>query len=145
MEKELKWHTATKYLTCYVWILQQGFVSISLLVNSILSYSSVDITSISTFGHLLFARGILVSYKRTIAIVNEEGVVGHIPICLSKLVSMIVSLLGSHLEAEVNRGGGYDLEVPWNYCLAGQEKTLKWFKKNMTVILKEHTAVVQKF
>ena len=63
---------------------------------------------------------------------------------------MIVSLLGSHLEAEVtgkqvNRGGGYDLEVPWNYCLAGQKKTLKWFKKNMTVILKEHTAVVQTF
>ena len=63
---------------------------------------------------------------------------------------MIVSLLGSHLKAEVtgkqvNRGGGYDLEVLWNYCLAGQEKTLKWFKKNITIILKEHTAVVQKF
>lgn len=44
----------------------------------------------------------------------------------------------------VNRGGGYGLEVPCNYCLTGQKKAIEWVKKKITVTLKEHTAVIQK-
>ena len=42
--------------------------------------------------------------KHEITIVNNERVVGHIPIRLSKFVHMFLSLSGSHLEAEVKGG-----------------------------------------
>ena len=63
------------------------------------------------------------------------------PIRLSKFVHMFLSLLDSHLEAEVtggrvNRGGGYSLEVPCNYCLPGQEKAIEWVKNKITAITK---------
>ena len=67
-----------------------------------------------------------------IAIVNCEN-----------FVNMFLNLPGSHLKAEetskrFNSGGGYSLEVSCNYCL-----TIEWVKKKITVILREHTAIVQ--
>ena len=72
---------------------------------------------------------------------------GHI-ISLSKFVHMFLNLPGSHLEAEliggrVNRGGGYGLEAPCNYCLTGQKKAIELVKKKITVITKDHRTVVQ--
>ena len=36
----------------------------------------------------------------------------------------------------VNRGGGYGLEVPCNYCLTGQEKALEWGEIKLSVLEK---------
>ena len=68
---------------------------------------------------------------------------------LSKFVHMFLSLPGSHLEAEVtgarvNRGGGYGLKVPCNYCLTGKEKAIKLVKKKINAITKDHRTVVKK-
>ena len=36
----------------------------------------------------------------------------------------------------VNRGGGYGLEVPCNYCLTGQEKALEWGEIKLSILEK---------
>ena len=37
----------------------------------------------------------------TVAVVNDDVVDGHIPLRLSKIMSMFLKLTGSHMEAEV--------------------------------------------
>ena len=88
-------------------------------------------------------------YKNAIAVDYKVKVVVHIPMAVLKHVSTFLGLPGSYLEEEVsgkrlNRGGGYGLEVPYKYCLAGQEKAIDWIKRRMTYILYEHTVVVNK-
>ena len=68
------------------------------------------------------------------ATVNEERVVDHITICLSKFENMFFSLPDSHLKVEmiskrVKRRREFDFEVPCNYCWTGQEKAIEWIKK----------------
>ena len=55
-----------------------------------------------------------------VAVMYEHRVVGHIPLVISKCISLLLILPGSFLEAEVigrkiNRGGGYWLGVPCKY------------------------------
>ena len=62
---------------------------------------------------------------------------------------MFLSLPGSYLEAEVtdkrvNLGRAYGLGVPCKHCLTGQEKAIDWITKEITSILYEHTAAVNK-
>ena len=52
-----------------------------------------------------------------IVVVNDDEVVGHFLLRLSKIMSMFLKLTGSHMEVEVtgkyvNRGAGYKLEIP---------------------------------
>ena len=51
-----------------------------------------------------------------VAVMYEDRVVGHIPLTISKCISLFLTLPGSFLETKVtgkriNRGGGYGLEV----------------------------------
>ena len=64
-----------------------------------------------------------------VAVMYEDRVVGHIPLAISKCISLFLTLLGSLLETKVtekriNRGGGYGLEVPCKYRISGQEKAV---------------------
>ena len=58
--------------------------------------------------------------------VNDNEVVRHISLRLSKIMSMFLKLTVSHMEVEVagkyvNRGTGYGLEIPCKYHVSGQE------------------------
>ena len=62
-----------------------------------------------------------------VTVMYEDRVVGHIPLAISKCISLFLTLPGSFLETKVtgkriNRGGGYGLEVPCKYRISGQEK-----------------------
>ena len=61
-----------------------------------------------------------------VAVVNDDEVVGHIPLRLSKMMSMFLKLTDSHMEVErtgkyVNWGAGYKLEIPCKYHASGRE------------------------
>ena len=65
--------------------------------------------------------------KYAVAVVNDDEVVGHVPLRLSKIMSIFLKLTGSHMEVKVtgkyvNRGVGYRLEIPYKYDVSGQEK-----------------------
>ena len=56
--------------------------------------------------------------------VNDNEVVRHISLRLSKMMSMFLKLTVSHMEVAgkyVNRGTGYGLEIPCKYHVSGQE------------------------
>ena len=79
----------------------------------------------------------------------EDRVVGHIPLAISKRISLFLTLPGSFLETKVtgkriNRGGGIGLEVPCKYCISGQEKAVDWIKRKATTFLREHSLAVKK-
>ena len=81
--------------------------------------------------------------------VNDDEVVGHIPLSLSKIMSMFLKLTGSHMEVEVtgkyvNRGAGYKLEIPCKCHVSGQEKAVAWVSKKVNLIIKEHECVVNR-
>ena len=66
-----------------------------------------------------------------VVLVNEDEVVRHIPLCLSKIISMFLKLAGSYMEVELtgkftNRGAGYRLEIPCKYHASGREKVVAW-------------------
>ena len=74
---------------------------------------------------------------------------GHIPLAISKCISLFLTLPGSFLETKVtgkriNRGGGYGLEVPCKYCISGQEKAVDWIKIKATIFIQEHSLAVNK-
>ena len=57
-----------------------------------------------------------------VAVMYEDRVVGHIPLAISKCISLFLTLPGAFLETKVtgkriNQGGGYRLEVPCKYCI----------------------------
>ena len=79
----------------------------------------------------------------------EDRVVGHIPLAISKCISLFLTLPGSFLETKVTakriyRGGGYGLEVPCKYYISGQEKAVDWIKRKAITFLQEHSLVVNK-
>ena len=81
--------------------------------------------------------------------VNDDEVVGHIPLCLSNIMSVFLKLTGSHIEVDVtgkyvNRGAGYGLEIPCIYHVSGQDKAVAWVSKKVNLIIKEHECVVNK-
>ena len=84
-----------------------------------------------------------------VAVMYEDRVVGHIPLAISKCISLFLTLPGSLLETKVtgkrtNRGGGYGLEVPCKYHISGQEKAVDWMKRKATTFLQEHSLAVNK-
>ena len=88
--------------------------------------------------------------KYALAEVNDDEVVGHIPLRLSKIMSMFLKLTGSHMEAEVtgkyvNLGAGYRLETSYKYHVSGQEKAVAWLSKKVNLIIKEHECVVNRY
>ena len=88
--------------------------------------------------------------KYALAEVNDDEVVGHIPLRLSKIMSMFLKLTGSHMEAEVtgkyvNREAGYRLEISYKYHVSGQEKAVAWVSKKVNLIIKEHECVVNRW
>ena len=82
-----------------------------------------------------------------VAVMYKDRVVDHIPLAISKCISLFLTLPGSFLETEVtgkriNRGGGYGLEVPCKYRISGQEKAVDWIKRKATTFLQEHSLAV---
>ena len=78
--------------------------------------------------------------KYAAAVVNDGEVVGHIPLYLSKIMSMFLKLTGSHMRVEmtgkyVNRGAGCGLEMPCKYHVSGQEKVVSWVSKKVNLII----------
>ena len=72
---------------------------------------------------------------------------GHIPLAISKCLSLFLTLPRSFLETKVtgkriNRGGWYGLEVPCKYHISGQEKAANWIKRKATTFLHEHSLAV---
>ena len=60
-------------------------------------------------------------------VVNDDEVLGYIPLRLSKIMSVFLKLIDSHMEVEgtgkyVNRGAGHGLEIPYKYHVSGQKK-----------------------
>ena len=85
-----------------------------------------------------------------VAVMYKDRVVGHIPLAISKCISLFLSLPGSFLETKVtrkriNRGGGYGLEVPCKYHISGQEKVVDWIKGKATKFILEHSLAVNKW
>ena len=73
----------------------------------------------------------------------KDRVLGHIPLAISKCISLFFILSGSFLEIKVtgkriNQGVGYRLEVPCKYRISGQEKAVDWIKQKVTTFLEEH-------
>ena len=84
-----------------------------------------------------------------IAVMYEDRVVDHIPLAISKCMSLFLTFPGSFLETKVtgkriNRGGGYGLEVPCKCRISGQEKAVDWVKRKVTTFLQEHSLAVNK-
>ena len=95
-----------------------------------------DTTSISISGSLSKERGITAheNPKMSRTVMQLQGctkiIVDHIPLAISKCISLCLTLLGSFLETKVtgkriNRRGGYVLEVPCKYRIAGQKKSCR--------------------
>ena len=85
-----------------------------------------------------------------VAVMYEDRVVGHIPLAISKCISLFLTLPGSFLETKVtgkriNQGGGYVLEVLSKYCISGQEKAVDWIKRKETTFVQEHLFAVNNF
>ena len=80
-----------------------------------------------------------------VAVMYEDRVVGHIPLAISKCISLFLTLPGSFLETKetgkrINRGGG--LEVRCKYRISGQEKPVDWIKRKATTFPQEHSLAV---
>ena len=79
--------------------------------------------------------------------IYKDRDVGHIPLAISKCISLFLTLPRSFLETKVtgkriNRGGGYGLEVMCKHCISGQEKAADWIKRKATTFLQEHLLAV---
>ena len=84
-----------------------------------------------------------------VAVMYGDRVVGHIPLGISKCISLFLTLLGPLLgtkvtEKRINRGGGYRLEVPCKYRISGQEEAVYWIKRKATTFLQGHSLAVNK-
>ena len=79
----------------------------------------------------------------------EDRVVGHIPLTITKCISLFLTLPGSFLETKVTgkrikRGGEDGLKVPCKYRISGQEKAVDSIKRKATTFLQEHSLAVNK-
>ena len=82
-------------------------------------------------------------------VVNDDEVLGHIPLRLSKIMSMFLKLIDSHMGVEgtgkyVNRGAGYRLEIPCKYHVTSQKKGVAWVSKKVNLIIKDHECVINR-
>ena len=79
-----------------------------------------------------------------VAVMYKDRVVGHIPLTISKCISLFLTLRGSFLETKVTgkrikRGGKYELEVRYKYRISGRQKAVGWIKRKVTTFLQEHS------
>ena len=84
-----------------------------------------------------------------VAVMYEDRVVGHIPLAISKCISLFLTLPESCIETKVtgkriNRGAGYGLEVPCKYRISWREKAVDWIRRKATTSLQEHSLAVDK-
>ena len=87
--------------------------------------------------------------EHAVAVVNDDDVVGYIPLRLPKIMSIYLKLTSLHMEVEltgkyVNRGGGYGLEIPCKYHDSGPEKAMPWVSKEVNLIIKKHECVINR-
>ena len=80
----------------------------------------------------------------------EDRVVGHIPLAISKCISLYLVLPWSFLETKktgkrINRGGDYGLEVSCKYHISVQKNAEDWIKRKATTFLQEHSFAVNKY
>ena len=80
---------------------------------------------------------------------GKESVVGHIPQNISKFSSMFLTIPSTAIEVEVlgksvNRGSGYELEIPVKYRYYGQEKLIQWSAKKLGAVKKELECKISK-
>ena len=85
------------------------------------------------------------SRTNAVAVMYEDRVLDHIPLVISKCISLFLTLPGSFIETKVtgkriNRGGGYRLEVPCKYRISGQERAVDWIKRKATTFRQETLA-----
>ena len=85
--------------------------------------------------------------KFAVAIVLEERIVGHVPKNLNKIfhqfyLNCIIrsKVTGKH----VNRGTGYDLEIPVQYRFIGAKKAIEWAEKNIKKVFENINKEVNK-
>ena len=118
-----------------------------------LNRSFIDIKFTNIFGPLLLGKNIVTIERSKINKIRMRlklfRKIGTHPYLSIKYVKVFLSLPGSYLEAEVtdkrvNLGRAYGLGVPCKHCLTGQEKAIDWITKEITSILYEHTAAVNK-
>ena len=121
-----KWHGTTKLAICYWKISKKKF--------QFTRFSSYEFDSFIRGYHVYQhiwtpVEGETYSCTRepgneqdcnAVAVMYEDRVVGHIPLAISKCISLFLTLPGSFLETKVigkriNQGGGYGLEVPCKY------------------------------
>lgn len=67
--------------------------------------------------------------------------VGHLPLLNSKVVSIFLALSDTSVQAEVtgeriDRGGGYEQEIPVLYQFYCNENEVNWLKNRLEAILK---------
>ena len=72
--------------------------------------------------------------KFAVAIVLEERIVGHVPKNLRKIFHQFMKIpnctIGCKVTGKrVNRGAGYDLEIPVQYRFIAAEKAVEWAEK----------------
>ena len=80
--------------------------------------------------------------KFAIAIFHSKRIVVHVPKNLRKFFYQFLSLPHCTISCEVtskrvNRGGGYDLEIPVKYTFLRPNKGIEWIEKRVTKIIKE--------
>ena len=80
--------------------------------------------------------------KFTITIFYSKRIVGNVPTNLSKFFYQFLSLPNCTISCEVtgkrvNRGGGYDLEIPVNYIFLEPNKAIEWIEKRVTEIISD--------
>ena len=71
-----------------------------------------------------------------VAIKFEDRIVGHVPKNLSKIMNRFTKIPSCSLRCKVtgkrvNRGAGYELEIPVVYELIGPEKAVDWGEKTL--------------
>ena len=79
--------------------------------------------------------------KFVVAIVLEERIVGHVPKSSSKMFHQFMKIpnctIGCKVTGKrVNRGVGYDFEIPVQYRFIGAKKEVEWAEKNIKKVLK---------
>ena len=84
-----------------------------------------------------------------VAVISKDRVMGHIPLAISKCISLFLTLPRTFLETvvtgkRINRGGGYGLEVPCKYRISGEEKAVDWIKRKTTTFLPKQSLAVNK-
>ena len=62
--------------------------------------------------------------KIAVALMNKEKIIGHVPKNISIWMTIFLKLKNSYVASrvtgeKVSRGGGYGLEIPWEYLVEG--------------------------